>query len=72
MKYAQDATSYCKIFNVANNDSDAHLQIIQNGSYSKIKFDNYDLYLSADASGSNVYWATPDTSAYQRWTITQI
>ena len=44
------------------------------GSYYFIKSDSGVLpyYLAADASGSNVYWASGDGSAYQLWTLEEV
>ena len=72
LKKASDSGSICKIFNISNSDIDALIDMTQTNTGYKIKFSNYNLYLSADASGSNVYWASGDGSAYQLWTLEEV
>lgn len=71
-RYSSDSRSYCKIFEVGTTSYDARITLEPSGANYRLKLTNHDLYLSADASGSNVYWASGDGSAYQLWTLEEV
>ena len=73
IKYTSSSDNYCRIYNHSNSDP-AAINIVVSGSYYNIKTTKggNDYYLAADASGSNVYWTSGDSTAYQKWTFTQV
>jgi hypothetical protein len=73
IKYTSASDNYCRIYNHSNSDP-AAINIVVSGSYYNIKTTKggNDYYLAADASGSNVYWTSGDSTAYQKWTFTQV
>ena len=71
MKYSA-SSSGCGLAFVQDNENDACITIENSGSNYKLKLTNHNLYLSADASGSNVYWASGDSTAYQKWSFEEV
>ena len=73
IKYISNADEYCRIYTLSNSEAGA-VTIIPSGSYHKIKTtkSGADYYLSADASGSNVYWTSGDSTAYQKWSFEEV
>ena len=72
IKYSSNSDNYARIYE--NSMSGPVVTIETSGSCYKIKTTKYGTvyYLAADASGSNVYWASGDSTAYQKWTFTQV
>ena len=72
IKYTSNSDNYARIYE--NSTSGSVVTIETSGSYYKIKTtkSGTDYYLAADASGSNVYWTSGDSTAYQKWTFTQV
>ena len=64
----------CNIYKIAGNETDALVDIIESGSYYKVKLHNYDLYLTVGAStnGTNVYWDDSTSSNFQKWSFTEL
>lgn len=71
IKYSA-SSSGCGLAFVQDNENDACITIENSGSNYKLKLTNHDLYLSADASGSNVYWTSGDSTAYQKWSFEEV
>lgn len=72
--YRSGSPYNCNIYKIAGNETDASVDIIQSGSYYKVKLHNYDLYLTVggNTDGTNVYWAGSSTSNYQKWSFTAL
>ena len=77
IRFANDSRSYCKLNISEEDDSLAEISIDAVGAYYKLKIvdpnsnQNY-CYLASDASGSNVYWASGDSTAYQKWSFEEV
>ncbi|MGN1048419.1 MAG: RICIN domain-containing protein [Eubacteriales bacterium] len=73
IKYISDDDEYCRIYTLSNSEAGI-VTIVPSGSYYKINTtkDGTDFYLAADASGGNVYWTEENSTAYQKWTLTQV
>ena len=72
--YRSGSPYNCNIYLVAENETDAMIDIIPSGSYYKIKLHNYNYYLTVNTNtdGANVYWAGSSTSNYQKWAFTLV
>ena len=68
IKYDESSTDiHCRIYNTSEN-----VCLVNSGSYRKIQSADGSQFLSADASGSNVYWTSGDSTAYQKWSFEEI